>query len=403
MENKKKKNYVYFFILIGVCLSGGVSVLINPILTRLAEAYPDVSMTTIRGLSTLNLPVSVTVSLLLSGTLGYKIKFRPFMILGSVFMLTSAIPFFINPCPFWVIMASRMLLAVGLGIMALRYACIRHLFEGDEAETAKWIGWGSFIVSGTAVVLQPIAGALADINYRYAFALHLILVIPLVLNILFLKDEGNVNRTDEKEVKPTRGKLNAKVFVCAFTMIATALFSYPIFTGMSTLVKARAMGAATETGYITSFYTIGQVAVSAVFGWLVKKIGKQTVAVGSLIMAIGFGLIVVSYSLPLSILGGFLCGFGFTAMNLSNIKLAGDFSDEGSKTFATTILSMSVTIGCFFSTYWIVAANKIGVVFSSFLGTDAERTYLIATILFVIIAVVFSIYWRSVDKKESKK
>ena len=91
MDKQKKSYFVYFCILIGLCLSGGISVIINPVLTRLAEAYPDISMTRIRELSTLNIPVSVTISLLLSGTLGHRIKFRPFMIIGSIFMLTSTL------------------------------------------------------------------------------------------------------------------------------------------------------------------------------------------------------------------------------------------------------------------------------------------------------------------------
>lgn len=168
------------------------------------------------------------------------------------------------------------------------------------------------------------------------------------------------------------------------------LFSFPIFTGMSTLITSRGIGEAAVSGTVTSMYSMGSMVGSLVYPVQNSKFSRFGIALDALLLAAGFGLIVIAQNAFVAIIGAFLCGVGFTCQSLSHTKWAGDVSDATTRTFASTLLTTSISIGSFCSSYWMIAANKLGSAFA-FLPTDAERTYLLATILFAVIAVIMFI------------
>ena len=243
-----------------------------------------------------------------------------------------------------------------------------------------------------------IKGALGDIDVKYAFVVYAIAIIPLLINTFILKEPESGTKEETKSAP--MGKINPKIFIYSVIVIFGTLISFPIFTGMSTLITSRGIGEAAVSGTVTSFYTIGQVLGSAVFGTLLAKLGKRLVSIDLGTVAVGFALIVLAQNAFVAMAGAFLCGFGFIEFSLIYLKWAGDVSDESTKTFASTLLSTSISIGSFFSTYWIIAANKMGSAFT-FLQTDAERTYLVAAILFAALAFLFLV-WDTSPKEENK-
>lgn len=380
-------------MLVGMCVMAGMGSTINPIMQKLIELYPDVSVTTVRTLSTIVSLLGVIVSIPLSAILGARVKYKVVMIIGTVLALGGFLPILVEPCPFWILMLSRVMLGVGFGCLTLRNAAIRKIFADDDKQAAAWLGYASVLTSGTAALLSPIVGMLADIYWKYAFCVYAFGVIPLLINIfIFQEPEDSAAAAEpskEKAEKPqTKGKLDKRVFLYSATVIFGTLISFPIFTGISTLVTSRGLGEAAVAGTITSAYTLGQVVISAFFGLQNKVMGRWVVGVDLALCAAGFGLITIANNAFIAIIGAFILGAGFMSFSLSHTKWAGDVSDAGTRTFASTLLTTSISIGSFFSSYWIVFANKVGSVFS-FLPTDAERTYLVGAILFAVLAVIF--------------
>lgn len=387
-SSKKGSSFLQFVTIIGLALCAGIGSSINPIIQKLIDMYPETPVSTVRTLSTIVSLMGVCISLPLTLFFGKKIKFKPFMILAAVFTLGGMLPFFVPNPSFGVIMLSRILVGIGFGFVTLRNACIRKIYADDPVAMAKYLGFASSFVALSSAVASPIVGALGDIDVKYAFVVYAIAIIPLLINTFILKEPESGTKEETKSAP--MGKINPKIFIYSVIVIFGTLISFPIFTGMSTLITSRGIGEAAVSGTVTSFYTIGQVLGSAVFGTLLAKLGKRLVSIDLGTVAVGFALIVLAQNAFVAMAGAFLCGFGFIEFSLIYLKWAGDVSDESTKTFASTLLTTSISIGSFFSSYWMMAANKLGSAFA-FLPTDAERTYLLATILFAVIAVIMFI------------
>lgn len=393
MTTKKRSEAWTFITILGLVLCAGLGTLINPCMQKLIEQYPDTPVSTVRMLSTICSLEGVLISLPLTFFFGKRIRFKPLMVLAPAFTLCGMIPFFIPNPPFAVVFLSRALVGVGFGLVTLRNACIRKMFADDPVKMAKWLGLASSIVTAASTLASPISGALGDISLRLHYLLYGIASIPLLINIFVFQEPADEAPAAEasKAEKAPRGKLSPKVLLYSLLVVLMTLFSFPIFTGMSTLIQARGLGAAAISGTVTACYSLGQVVGSALFAALLNKVKSRLVSIDLLVVSIGFGLIVLAQNVFVAMIGAFLTGFGFIEFTLILMKWAGDISDKSTVTFATTLLTTSISIGSFFSTYWITAANKLGSGFS-FLSTDAERTYMLATILFAATAILLFLF-----------
>lgn len=400
MEKKKDNVVATVLQILSISMMAGMGTMINPIMQKLIDMYPAVPVATVRMLSTICSLLGICVSLPLSALFGKKLKFKPIMMLSAVLTMCGALPLLFDPVPFWSIMLSRVLVGVGFGLVTLRNACIRKMFAGDDAKIALWIGLTNCIVNIMSSALQPISGLLGDVDIKYTFWLYFIAVVPLILNILFFKEPESAIEEVNEGTKAPRGKINPKIFLFSAIVIFGTLISFPIFTGMATLITSRGIGEAAISGTVTSMYSVGSMIGSLAYPIQNKTFKRMGIALDMFALALGFGLIVLAQNVFVAIVGAFLCGVGFTCFSLSFVKFAGDVSDDSTRTFASTLLTTSISIGSFFSSYWINAANKIGSVFT-FLPTDAERTYMVGTILYVVLGIVFTLV--NVYPKETQK
>ena len=101
--------------------------------------------------------------------------------------MCGALPAFFEAPTFGIVMASRVLVGIGFGLVTLRNACIRKMFAGDDKKAAAWLGITNALVTLTSSIMSPISGALADISLKYAYLLYFAAALPFLLNILFFK------------------------------------------------------------------------------------------------------------------------------------------------------------------------------------------------------------------------
>lgn len=389
---KKDNKMLTFLTVAGLCLSVNISLMINPILQKLIELYPDVSVTTVRSLSTITTVLDLCLSVPISLVLGRRLKYKPVMILSALFTLLGVCPAFVENPPFWFLMVCQIMVGIGFGLGSLRNACVNKMFAGDPGKTATWLGIMMGMCNVVSIVVQPVAGMLADIQVRYAYFVHLLALVPLAINIfVFSEPEEPERATDEPSGQKAQSRsVPGRVYFYAVVSVLITAFSFPVFTGMATLVTSRGIGAAAVAGTITSMYSIGCASSSFLFGLHSRLSERYGLAIDNLILALGFGLITLAQNQLTAMAGAFLCGVGFIFSSLFLIKWAGEASNANARAFSSTLLTTSMSIGAFFSTYWINLSNKLGSVFT-FLETDAERTYMLAVILFVLIALIMAV------------
>ena len=392
MESKQEMSKAGLVLtLIAIGFAGGVSSYINPIMQKLIELYPEVSVSSVRMLSTVISLMSIFVSLPITIFIGDRVKYRTAMIIAAVCTACGGLAFFFDKMPFGLLFATRVIMGVGSSLCILRNAMWSKIFAGEAAVLAAWMGYQNVVFNVLNISLPTVSGLLGDRNLRYPHALCFLALPSILVFLFFLKvpNDGKAEGTGEKK----QGfQVTWKVIFYTLNILFVTLASFAIFTGVSTYVQARGFGEAAVAGTITSMYNVGCLAGSLTNGWYTKHMKSRfTIVAAMALMTLSFALIVIAPNVFISYMGAFICGVGFTYNMLTNVVWAGAAAPEGSKSFAITLTTIGVYFGSFLSTFWITFSNAVGSVFT-FLSTDAERSYMVSMFAFAVFTVIALLY-----------
>ncbi|MBQ4425869.1 MAG: MFS transporter [Lachnospiraceae bacterium] len=390
-----RNRFINFIQVFSFALISGMTTAISPLMHMLIAHYDTVPVTTVRMLSTVVSLCGMCVSVPLTLFFGKRLKFKPLLILGACLFLLGALPFFVPDPPFALVMFSRICVGVGYGFCALRNACVRRMFAGNDTAIALWLGILNATISIVGVVLGPIAGALADrFTLWHGFLVYLLASVSLILLTLIFKEPGE-EKSDIPAPDPAQkaraDKISPAVFRFAAVCAATTLLEYPIFTLSSTLAALRGWGGAAVGGSILSFYYVGSVSGSLFFPVQNSRLPRFGLALDYVFLTCGFGLMLLAPSPYFAFAGALFMGFGFVNQMLANTKWAGDSTSPATRTFASTLLSASVSLGTFISVFWIQAVGWLtsGL---GFLTSEPERVYFVSLTVCAVFALLFFLF-----------
>ena len=390
---RDKKMWFTMAMISGLGLMGSFNLAVNSIMQLLIDKYPEVPVVWVRSVSTLPSTVQLVGSLLFSVFLTKRTKIKPRMILAALFILSGGIPYFF-PDSFAVLFITSFTSAVGISLCLLRTACVNKAVNYDVKQFALWIGFIQAVETAAPIVLTPIAGFLGDLDIKYSFTLYFLAVIPLICYVFFFKepeiDEEQIRQEELENGKTTllqRIKVNPRVVFYVIQVGFVTLVSFSLFTAMATFIDARGLGGAGVSGTVISIYKLGTFLGSLLFGFLDKKFDRYGDTLAFALFAVGFGIIIASHTLPLVLIGAVMCGIAFIWNYLLCIKWSGQVSSDETRAFAVTLQTASAQIGIIFSTYYIALTDKIASALT-FLKSDAERSFMVSTIIFVILFVL---------------
>ena len=178
---------------------------INPAIQKLIEAYPEVRISTIKMVSTLPSLISSFVMMFVGAIVGRKIKYRTVLILAMLCLLTGGMLPIVWNSTFYCILGARAIFGLGMGFIGCCNALVIASFP--ENKRSKFLGLGVFVGNSCGVLLQIIAGWLADIGLKQSFLVYAIALLLLVLFCLKepegAKPAAKVQDTHEKvQIKP---------------------------------------------------------------------------------------------------------------------------------------------------------------------------------------------------------
>lgn len=386
----KRSPFLSFVQIFSFALLSGMTTAISPLMQMLIEHYHDVPVTSVRMLSTVISLCGMCVSVPLSLFFGKRIKFKPLLTFGACLFLLGSLPYFVPDPSFGLVMFSRICVGTGFGFCALRNACVRRMFAGDDAAIARWLGILNATVSTVSTLLGPITGALADrFTLWHGFSIYLLAAVSLILLTVVFKEPG-----EEKDDRPqgkSSDRIAPAVFRFAGVCALTTLLEYPIFTLSSTLASVRGWGGAAVGGSIISCFSLGGIIGSFFYPVQNRRIPRYGLAMDYVILCCGFGIMITAPAAPVAMVGVALLGFGFTNQMLSNTKWAGDSTPASTRTFASTLMAVSVSLGSFSSTFWIPLVVRLASVFP-FLHSEPEKVYFVSILIYVVMAAVFFIF-----------
>jgi len=321
---------------------------VTPAIQSVAEAFPELSFSTILLVSTLP-SLFIIPSTYISGMVaGNKIGYRPLLLIGILlFSLAGAAPYILT-ASFAVILVARAIFGIGLGIISpLGNALILSLYEGQER--ANMLGLSGVVMNLGGIALQLLGGILAAIRWNYAFLAHLLGIVSLLMVMFMLPEpeKREEEKVQEKIVIP------GSVYLISLLFGIAIMANYPLLVNMSTIISTSNLGDAASAGVVLSMFTVGGMIAGAIFGKVYQLATRFTISIGLLIMAVGSGIVHYANTLMVLTVGTTLVGIGFGLVMPAVMMILGSQVAPNAFAAASGILMAFMNLGGFMSTYYI--------------------------------------------------
>lgn len=357
MNNKKVGTTGIVAIMSIFFLSMGVGT-ITPALNSIMEAFPELSVSTIYLSSTLPSLTVIPATIIAGMLAGNKAKYRTLAAIGIIlFILGGVAPFFASS--FTLILIERAVFGIGLGIISpLGNALVIGNFEGDRR--ASLMGTGTLMMNVGGIILQFLGGYCAGIQWNYCFLPHILGIVSLILVMIFLPEPPALEQPAGSAEKP-KAKIPAGVWILSILFGAVMFIDYPMLMGMSTYLSILQVGDATTSALVLSFFTVGGMIAGVIFGKLFKITGRFVIAVGLLLMAAGYAMLLFIPNVVMITIGAAVVGIGFSSLMPAVMMILGMMCPPESVALSTSILLAIMNLFAFLSTYWIqLIANISG-------------------------------------------
>lgn len=360
---------------------GQAALLVNPALASLASQFPDIPYSKITLLSTSISVAAVPACTFAGNTAGKKMKYQTLAIAAALFIIIpGTAAYFISS--FYGLLAMRLLVGIGIGlIQPIGNAIIVRTFHGQKA--AQMQGIGNVVVNLSSILYQLAAGWVCVYNPSFIWLIHLVLLIPLGLMILFLEEPA-------PEHVPDKRHQGLPIFVYLITALCTTTFMcfYPLITSMSALILTEGLGNTAIGGITGAMFTVGGLLIGILFPALYRRFEKNSLFIGHACWLFGMLLFCAGHRLPWLVIGTLFCGFGFYIVSPATLMYYKNTLPEDKLVPAVGLFSAASNLGSIFSSFFCS--------FMEHLGFTAPRTIIQIGFFGVIVsailwlAVVFS-------------
>ena len=330
--------------------------------------------------STLPSLISSFIMMFVGAIVGRKIKYRTVLILAMHCLLTGGMLPIVWNSTFYCILGVRAIFGLGMGFIGCRNALVIASFP--EHKRSKFLGLGVFVGNSCGVLLQIIAGWLADIGLRQSF---LVYVIALLLVLFCLKEPEGAKPAAKVQDTHEKVQIKHRVWLYIAILFVWCTLGYSIMTNMSTHIQMRGFGEAGVSGTILALYTLGG-AVAAVFSSKLYPVFKRMfIPLCFFVGALGELLVLIGANIPMIAVGTTLAGAGYFCMQPQIFAFTGVVAGRTSTPLCTSIVLAASQIGVFLSSYLCAG---LGLAFDN----AVVATKYCAIIGFAVIGILFTIY-----------
>ena len=197
-----------------------------------------------------------------------------------------------------------------------------------------------------------------------------------------------------EELKLFKNTVLHKSMICPYISILAMMFNMGIVTAVYTLMLERATYTVGQTGIILSIMVIFSILIHYPAGIMSDKIGYlKVMIIGLLLIAIAFGVFIISFEAPIPMIGMVFLGLGHGLIFPSS---AGAVKEK------TKVSESGVATGTFYAL--IVAGVAIGAPISGYVyDLYADQTTLLLGIIIPLIVATILIFLIRNFKKDDPK
>jgi len=280
---------------------------IAPSLPEMTKAFPDNEAAETLVKLVLTIPgLLIALTSLLSGWFIDKfgrIRLLTFMLV--LYAVAGSSGLYLNTLLEIIIGRAFLGLAVG-GIMTTAVALIGDYFEGEKRQSFLGVQAGIMALSGTIFI--SFGGILADISWRYPFAIYLLAFLAAPMVLLFLKEPRKVKYDNTRVSEVRIPKLAWTIYIVSFIGMTT-FYLMPV--QIPFLMQEISRVGNTETGLAISVVIL----IGGIMSFQYAKFKKrfthyQIYGLTFLSMGIGFLLISQANSYAMTFPGLLISGVG---------------------------------------------------------------------------------------------
>lgn len=300
----------------------------------------------------------------------------------NIHPILKIIPVFIGN--FYLVLFSRAALGFGIGLFnSLLIGLISYFFDGNERTTL--IGYHEALGGLGGMLITYIAGQLMHVNWQAPFISYAI-AIPVFF--IFWKVIPKVKTEDilhknTKQVVVNDGKEGnfSIVFVFMILIVIGATLNMTMGIKVSSLIVEQGYGSAVMQVTVIMLLSLGAMISGFLFGKMYKLFKNYIMSVGFTITALAMFIIGISNTSWMTVLGGFLVGFGFRVMMpcLTNIVNSSHLKNP---TLATSLLLVAYNLGSAFAPYGSMIILKFS------WTSDLRGIFYVDGIGFICLAVI---------------
>ena len=360
--------------------------------------YPDyfgIAPAQVSWLTAVVIPLQIVGGLCVGTMVGNKISYRAAAITATaIFTFFGGLPFLWQDIPWHMLLFSRFIFGFGGGcINPLVQSIIVHMFQNETAR-AGWIGAINIIFSLGGVVANMICGFLAMNGvWQNAYAFYLFGIIPLVLVIIFMRDdkiladipdnvspEGCSQGPAMLEIRKWRLSDIPKMaigFMCVFglaTIITGTFRDYMLIvigqTGLDTLAVSMVFT-------VMPVFSLVAAAVNGVF-W--KRLGEWSFPLSFVFLFVGNVCCLLGYhggGVATFVVGAAFLGFGRVLVAMTITMMLSTTVTPAALTLAIGLQEVARNLGAFLSAPWL---NFVGSVFGDVPDVQIGGILLLAAI-----------------------
>lgn len=285
---------------------------IAPSLPAMQDYFADIENSALLVRLVLTIPaLFIAIGGLFAGSLVDRVGRKPLLV-GStiVYGIAGGSGFVLNSLV--AILIGRALLGLSVaGIMTGATTLIADYYKGQKR--ADFMGLQAAFMGLGGVVFLSVGGFIADLNWRFPFLIYLsawVISLAIALTLYEPNREVDTRITDTSKTKPSMpwGVLAMIYGVALFYMVAF----YLIPVQLPFYLRSLGSVSASASGLAIAVSTLASSIVSLRYGFVKQRLGfVQIVSVAFGVAAIGYGVISISSSYNLVLLGLIIAGLGF--------------------------------------------------------------------------------------------
>jgi MFS family permease len=323
----------------------------------LIKQFPEQSRTNVELLTTAP-TCAMIVMIIVSGLLAKSVSDRTLVVTGiSIATVFGIIPFFLTN-NFWLIMASRIGLGIGLGLInSLAVSLIGKYFSGEERATL--MGFRSAFVALGQATLTLIAGFLLNFGWHGPFLLYILAIPVLILFVVFVPKEPLERTSDAVSDPGDKQRVNAPVLaITAFLFFTVTMYS-GVTVRLSSVITASGFGTMQQASTLLSVMVFCGMLMGFVFGKVHRLLKRQTLTLGVVFLTAACFLIYFAPNFPVLCVGALLAGLAYPTMIAYCFNKINEVCPPHSLNLCTSVVLVGCNLSIFTAPYMLKLAAML--------------------------------------------